>query len=50
MYRDKLPSRRGTPRWLVIKGGELVSNVFPTAGLDAGWKQTLTAIEKATGA
>ena len=47
--RDKLPDKRGTPRWLVVKDGKLVSNVFPTASVEAGWKQTLTAIEKAVG-
>ena len=48
--RDNLPSKRGTPRWLVIKDGKLISNVFPSSGLDVGWKHTLTAIEKAVGA
>jgi len=41
--RDQLPKKSGTPRFLIVEDGKVISNQF---GGSSAWKSTLADLEK----
>jgi hypothetical protein len=42
--RDQLPRKSGTPRFLIVEAGKVISNQF---GGTSAWQSTLADLEKA---